>query len=80
MCKALSNIYEGDENIQREKRESLRGKFEEMRMEEDENNTQYTFRIKEVVSAIRSANGTLDDETINRKFLRTFLAIYAIRV
>ena len=75
MWEALSNIYGGDENVQREKRESLRGKFNEIRMEEGENISQYASRIKEVVSAIRSANGTLDDETINRKFLRTLLPI-----
>ena len=33
-----------------------------MRMEEGETISQYASRIKEIVSAIRSANGTLDDE------------------
>ena len=51
-----------------------------MRMEEGENISQYASRIKEVVSAIRSANGVLDDETININFLRSLLPIYAIRV
>ena len=37
MWKALSDIYEGYENVQRAKRESLRGKFDEMIMEEGEN-------------------------------------------
>ena len=80
MWKALLNIYGGDENFQRAKRESLRGNFDEMRMEEGENIAQYASRIKEVVSEIRSANGVLDEETINRKVLRTLLPIYAIRV
>ena len=80
MWKSLSNIYGADENVQRAKRESLRGKFGEMRMEEGENIAQYGSRIKEVVTAIRSANGVLYDETINRNFLRTLLPIYAIRV
>ena len=51
-----------------------------MRMEEGENIAQYESRIKEIVSAIRSANGTLDDETVDSKVLRTMLPIYAIRV
>ena len=51
-----------------------------MRIEEGENISPYASRIKEVVSAISSANGVLDDETINRKVLRTLLPIYAIRV
>ena len=78
--KSLSNIYGGDENVQRGKRESLKEKFNEMRMEEGESITQYASRIKEVVSSIRSKNGTLDDETINSKVLRTLHPIYAIRV
>ena len=51
-----------------------------MRIEEGQNIAQYASKIKEVVSAIRSVNGVLDDETIIRKFLRTFLPIYSIRV
>ena len=80
MWEALSNIYGGDENVQRAKRESLKGKFDKMRMKEGENIAQYASRIKELVSAIRSANGTLDDENINSKVLRTLHPIYAIRV
>ena len=49
-------------------------------MEEGENIAQYASRIKEVVSAIRSENGVLDDETIISRVLRTLLPIYAIRV
>ena len=64
MWEALTNIYGGDQNIQREKRENLKGKFDDMRMEEGENIAQYVSRIKEVVSAIRSTNGHLDDEIV----------------
>ena len=80
MWEALKNIYGGDQNVQRAKRESLRGKFDDMRMEEGENIAQYASRIKEVVSAIRSATSVLDDETFIRKVLRTLLPIYVIRV
>ena len=80
MWKSLSDIYGGDQKVQREKRESLRGMYDDMRMEEGENIAQYVSRIKEVVGAIRSATGNLDDEIVIRKFLRTFLPIYAIRV
>ena len=37
MWKSISNIYGGDENVQRTKRESLRGKFDEIRIEEGGN-------------------------------------------
>ena len=40
-------------NIQRTKRERLRGNFDDMRMEEGENVAQYVARIKEVVSVIK---------------------------
>ena len=51
-----------------------------MKMEEGENVVQYAARIKEVVSAIRSLGGQLEDETFISKYLRTLLPIYAIRV
>ena len=41
MWEALSNTYGGDENVQREKREILCEKFNEMRMEEGEKISQY---------------------------------------
>ena len=41
MWKTLSTIYGGDDNVQRAKRESLRGNFDDMKMEEGENATQY---------------------------------------
>ena len=76
----MSTIYEGDDNVKRAKRESLRGKFDDMKMEEGENAAQYGVRMKEVVSSIRSLGGQLPEETINSKYLRTLLPIYAIRV
>ena len=50
MWKTLSTIYGGDDNIQRAKRESLGGNFDEMKMEEGENVAQYGVRMKEIVS------------------------------
>ena len=49
-------------------------------MEEGENVAQYGARMKEVVSAIRSLGGQLEEETINSKYLITLLPIYSIRV
>lgn len=75
----LKTIYEGDTNVIT-KSESLTGKFDEMRILEGETIVQYCARVKEVVNAIRGANGNIDDETIIRNFLRTLLPIYAIKV
>ena len=76
----MKTIYGGDKNVQRAKSKSLRSKFDEMKMEEGETIAQYVARIKEVVSAIRGANGIIDDDTVLNKVLRTLLPIYAIRV
>ena len=57
MWETLSNIYGGDDNVKRAKREILRGKFDDMKMEEGENVSQYGVRMKEVVSSIRSLGG-----------------------
>ena len=59
MWTSISTIYGGDDNVQRARRESLRGKFDDMKMEEGENATQYGARMKEVVSTKRSLGGQL---------------------
>ena len=46
MWDSLHTIYGGDTNILRAKSESLRSKFDDMRMQEGENITQYLSRIK----------------------------------
>lgn len=53
MWDTLQTIYRGDKNVLREKSESLRGKFDEMRITEGENIVYYYARIKEVVNSIR---------------------------
>ena len=50
MWDALHTIYGGDPNNIRDKSKSLRGKFDDMRMQEGENVAQYFFRIKYVVN------------------------------
>ena len=61
---ALHTIYGGDKNVQRAKSESLKGKFDDIRMEEGENIAQYVARIKEVVIEIRGATSHIDDDII----------------
>ena len=76
----LKTIYGGDDNVLRAKSESLRGKFDDMRMMEGENIVQYSTRVKEVVNAIHGANGEIKDEIVISKVLRTLLPIYTIRI
>ena len=46
MWDALKTMYGGDKNVQRAKLESLRGKFDHIKMEEGETFAQYVARIK----------------------------------
>ena len=80
MWYSIDTIYGGDTNFLRSKSESLRGKFDDMGVEEGENVSQYFSRIKDVVNAIRGAIGIIDDDTILSKVLRTLFPVYAIRV
>ena len=49
MWDALHIIYGGDKNVLRDKSKSIRGKFNDMRMQEGENISQYCSRIKDVL-------------------------------
>ena len=80
MWDSLYTIYGGDKNVVRAKFKSIKGKFDDMRMQEGENVSQYFSRIKYVINAIRGATGEIDDDIVLRKVLRIFLPIYAIRV
>ena len=75
----LAIVYGGDTNVNRAKAETLRCKFDDMKMLESETIAQYCERIKDVVNAI-GANRKIEDETMVNKFLRTVLPKYAIRV
>ena len=76
MWDTLHTIYGGDKNVLRAKAKSLRGKFDDMRMQEGENIAQCCYRIKDVVNAIRGAPSTIDDDTVLRKVLRRLMPIY----
>ena len=49
-------------------------------MQEGENITQYTFRIKEVVSAIEGVGGTMIADDVVRKIIINLLPIYYVRI
>lgn len=78
--KKLEEIYSSDEHVKISKEESLRGKFDNMRMFEGENIQQYGQRIKEIVGEIKSAGWKVEDAIVISKVLRTLLLVYAIWV
>ena len=49
----LKNIYEGDEKVKGAKIQTYRGKFEHLKMKEEENIAAYFLRVDEVVNIIR---------------------------
>ena len=80
-CEKPYQLFMEEMIMSREPKEKiLRGNFDDMKLEEAENVAQYGVRMKEVVSAIRSLGGQLQEETVSRKYMRTLLPIYAIRV
>ena len=80
MWTKLKDIYGGDDNVRRAKVEILRGKFDQMKMREDENITKYVERIKASMSIIKASGGDIDEKAVISKVLKTLLPIYAIRV
>ena len=76
----VHTISGGYKNILGAKFESLKRKFDDMRMQEGENIAQYCSRIKYVVNAIRGSTSTIDDVIVLSNILRALLHIYAIRV
>ena len=67
MWNKLKEIYGGDDNVRREKAESLRGQFDQMRMREDENIAKYVARVKACVRSMRAFGGDIKRETIINK-------------
>ena len=72
MWDAIEKIYGVDKNVIRAKYKSLRGKFDDMRMQEGENIIQYCAIVKEVVNAIRGETSKIEDETMIKKVLRAY--------
>lgn len=52
MWNAIQTIYVRDTNVLRAKSKNLRGKFDDMRMQEGENIVQYCTRVKDVMNSI----------------------------
>lgn len=57
MWDKIKLVHGGDNNVRRAKVESLRGKYDDMRMKEGEHVAQCVNRIKYVVSGIRVVGG-----------------------
>ncbi|XP_059068920.1 uncharacterized protein LOC131859326 [Cryptomeria japonica] len=67
----LKGIYEGDEKVREAKLQSLRMKYESLKMKEDEDIAAYFLRVDEIVNAIIALGEEVEDTLLDRKLLRT---------
>ena len=77
--KKLETLYEGDPNVKIAKWQSLKGKYEMLRMGDDENITTFMQRVNELVCGIRCAGGWLEELEIVAKVLRSFPVAYKFK-
>jgi hypothetical protein len=67
----LQNIYEGDSKVKTTKRQTYRGKFEQLKMKEDEDIIAYFLRVDEIVNAIIGLGEEIKESVIVQKVLRS---------
>jgi hypothetical protein len=67
----LQNIYEGDTKVKGAKIQTLRAKFEKLKMKEYENIAAYFLRVDEKVNTIRGLGEEVDESVVVQKVLRS---------
>jgi hypothetical protein len=67
----LQNIYEGDAKVKGAKLQTYRGKFEQLKMKEDEDIATYFLRIDEIVNVIKGLREEIKEQVIVQKVLRS---------
>ena len=58
----LKIVYEGASKVKKYKLQTYKGKFESLKMKEEENIAEYLLRVYETVNAIRSLGGVLKEK------------------
>ncbi|XP_057833096.1 uncharacterized protein LOC131043884 [Cryptomeria japonica] len=66
----LKSIYEGDEKVREAKLQSLRMKFESLKMKEDEDIATYFLHVDEIVNSITTLGEEVEDTPLIQKLLR----------
>jgi len=77
--KKLETLFEGDEHVKCAKLYGLKGRYENLRMREDENITSYMQKVNELVCGIQCAGGKLEESEIVVEVLRSLPASYKHR-
>jgi hypothetical protein len=60
----LQNIYEGDAKVKGAKLQTYRGKFEQLKMKEDEDIATYFLRVDEIVNSIKGLGEEIKEPVI----------------
>jgi hypothetical protein len=71
MWEKLISSYEGNEKVKDAKLQTHRLRFEQLRMNEDENISKFFLRVDEMVNAMRGLGETIDDSILVQKILRS---------
>ena len=70
MWEKLNSVDGNDNNVQKDKVDSLGGKYIEMKMQ-GEDIEKYDKRVKDLVLSIKDVRSTLHEEDVVRKILKT---------
>ena len=76
ICKALEENYEGDTHAKRVRLQNLICAFQDARMMEDESIRSCVGRIFEIVVGIRSYRGTILEDEVMWKILKSLPAVF----
>jgi hypothetical protein len=76
----LQNIYEGDAKVKGAKLQTYRGKFEHLKMKEDEDIATYILQVDERVNAIRGLGEEIKGSVIFPKLLRSLPMRFDLKV
>ena len=68
----LVSSYEGNEKVKDAKLQTYRLKFEQLKMNEDENVSKYFLRIEEIVNSMKGLGEKIDEATVVHKILISF--------
>jgi hypothetical protein len=71
MWEKLISSYEGNEKVKDAKLQTHRLRYEQLRMNEDENISKFFLRVDEMVNAMRGLGETIDDSLLVQKILRS---------
>ena len=76
----LNITYEGESKVKESKIQTYKGRFESLKMKEEENIVEYLICVDEVVNAIRGLGGKLKEKEVVSKVLRTLPMRYDPKV